>query len=103
MKKNVAAFQLYIPVLDERKRKVYKIHGTIENIGTLIMTESDYDKCYQELNTNLIGSKIKYLLSNKTVVFIGYSMEDEDFKKIWKFIDNSLGDLKPHYYIVSPD
>lgn len=92
-----------IPVLDESKRKVYKIHGTIENIGTLVMTESDYDKCYKELTTNLIGSKIKYLLSNKTVLFIGYSMEDEDFKKIWQFIDNSLGDLKPHYYIVSPD
>lgn len=67
------------------------------------MTESDYDKCYKELTTNLIGSEIKYLLSNKTVLFIGYSMEDEDFKKIWQFIDNSLGDLKPHYYIVSPD
>ena len=92
-----------ISVLDESKRKVYKIHGTIENIGTLVMTEADYNKCYKELNTNLIGSKIKNLLSNKTVLFIGYSMEDEDFKKIWHFIDNSLGDLKPHFYIVSPD
>ena len=60
----------------------------------------DYKKCYKGLKHNLLGSKIKNLLSNKTVVFIGYSMEDEDFKKIWEFIDNSLGNLKPHFYIV---
>lgn len=92
-----------IAVLDESKRKVYKIHGTIENIGTLVMTVEDYKKCYKDLKNNLLGSRIKNLLSNKTVVFIGYSMEDEDFKKIWEFIDNSLGNLKPHFYIVSPD
>lgn len=92
-----------IPLIDENKRKVYKIHGTIENIGTLIMTEADYKKCYKELRVNLIGGKLKYLLSSKTVVFIGYSLEDEDFKKIWEFIDKTLGDLKPHFYVVSPD
>lgn len=92
-----------ISVLDERKRKVFKIHGSIENIGTLVMTEEDYEKCYNNLSTNLLGSKIKYLLSNKTVIFIGYSLTDEDFKKIWEFIDIALGSLKPHFYIVSPD
>lgn len=92
-----------ISVMGDKKRKVYKIHGSIENIGTLIMTESDYEKCYKELSTNLLGSRIKYLLSNKTVVFIGYSLEDEDFKKIWNYIDNVLENLKPHFYIVSPD
>lgn len=92
-----------ISVLDEHKRKVFKIHGSIENIGTLIMTESDYSRCYRKLSTSVLGGKIKYLLSNKTIVFIGYSLSDEDFKKIWEFIDKSLGDLKPHFFIVSPD
>lgn len=92
-----------IPLIDDKKRKVYKIHGSIDNIGTLIMTEDDYEKCYSELNENLIGSKLKELLSRKTVVFIGYSLEDDDFKKIWKFIDEKLDELKPHFYIVSPD
>ena len=92
-----------IPLLDEKRRKVYKIHGSIDNIGTLVMTCSDYEQCYKNLKENLIGGRIKYLLSNKVVVFIGYSLEDEDFKKIWNFIDDALGDLKPHFYIVSPD
>ncbi len=92
-----------IPLLDDKRRKVYKIHGSIDNISTLIMTESDYERCYNELRENLIGGRVKDLLSRKTVVFIGYSLEDEDFKKIWQFIDEKLGDLKPHFYIVSPD
>jgi len=92
-----------IPLLDEKRRKVYKIHGSIDNIGTLIMTESDYESCYNELRENLIGGRLKDLLSRKTVVFVGYSLEDEDFKKIWQFIDDKLRDLKPHFYVVSPD
>lgn len=92
-----------IPLLEEDKRKVYKIHGSIDNIGTLIMTQSDYDRCYQELRENLIGGRVKFLLSNKTIVFIGYSLEDEDFRKIWEFIDECLGELKPHFFIISPD
>ncbi|MBQ3511168.1 MAG: SIR2 family protein [Bacilli bacterium] len=92
-----------IPLLDDNKRKVYKIHGSIDNIGTLIITEEDYERCYNELRENLIGGKVKELLSRKTVVFIGYSLEDEDFRKIWQFIDDKLGELKPHFYVVTPD
>lgn len=92
-----------VPLIDESKRNVYKIHGSIDNIGTLIMTQEDYDKCYQRLRNGLLGNRINYLLSNKTIVFIGYSLEDDDFKKIWNFIDESLGNLKPHFFIVSPD
>ncbi len=92
-----------ISLLDDKKRKVYKIHGSIDNVGTLIITEADYEKCYNNLKENLIGGRIKELLSRKTVVFIGYSLDDEDFKKIWQFIDEKLGSLKPHFYIVSPD
>lgn len=92
-----------IALLDENERKVYKMHGSIENISTLIITKDDYDKCYEDLNTNLLGARIKELLANKIVVFIGYSLEDEDFKKIWELINKNLKKLKPHFYIVSPD
>lgn len=92
-----------IALLDESERKVYKMHGSIENISTLVITKDDYDKCYEELNTNLLGAKIKELLANKMIVFIGYSLEDEDFKKIWELINKNLKKLKPHFYIVSPD
>ena len=92
-----------ISLLDEKRRKVYKIHGSIDNIGTLVMTDRDYEICYNKLRENLIGGRIKELLSRKTVIFIGYSLEDEDFKKIWQFIDDKLNELKPHFYIVTPD
>ena len=64
-----------ISLLDEKRRKVYKIHGSIDNIGTLVITDQDYDICYNKLRENLIGGRIKELLSRKTVIFIGYSLK----------------------------
>lgn len=82
-------------------RKVYKIHGSINNLGSIIATEEDYKKCYEDLNKGLIGSKLKLLLATKVVVFIGYSFGDEDFNKIYDFLYKDMKGLLPHSYIVT--
>lgn len=92
-----------IALLEETERKVYKIHGSIENVSTMVITQEDYENCYENLERNLLGSKIKEILTRKTILFIGYSFEDEDFKKIWEFLKKQLGSLQPHFFIVSPD
>lgn len=92
-----------IAVIDNNRRKVYKIHGTIDNIGSIVATNEDYKKCYRELEKSIYGGYIKNLLSKNVVVFIGYSLNDYDFKKKWKYINKSLGEFKPHFYIVAPD
>lgn len=92
-----------ISVIDNSKRKVYKIHGTVDNIGSIVATNEDYKKCYKKLEKSIYGGHIKNLLSTKLVVFIGYSLNDYDFIKIWKYINKSLGEFKPHFYIVAPD
>ncbi len=88
-----------------KKRKVYKIHGSISNFGSIVATSTDYDECYKELQSGLIGSKLKLLLSNpeKTIVFVGYSLTDEDFQRIMEYLESELGDFMPHYYVVSLD
>lgn len=88
-----------------QKRKVYKIHGSINNLGTIVATKSDYEECYKQLHSGLIGSKLKLLLSDseKQIVFIGYSLTDEDFVRIIEFLEDELGEFMPHYYIVTLD
>lgn len=90
---------------NSEERKVYKIHGSINNYGSIIATYEDYKKCYKNFHKNLIGSKLKLLLSSseKVVVFIGYSLYDEDFNWLWKFLKRELGELLPHYYVVTLD
>ena len=82
-------------------RKVFKLHGSIRNVGSLIVTADDYDRCYKSLRDGLIGSTLKLALATKTIVFLGYSMADPDFLRLWKIIQNELGDLVPAAYWVT--
>ncbi len=86
-------------------RNVYKIHGSISNFGSIVATSSDYKNCYKRLHEGLIGSKLKLLLGSNTkvVVFVGYSLEDDDFKRILQFLNKELGEFMPHFYVVSLD
>lgn len=84
------------------ERKVFKLHGSIANPGSIVATEADYKRCYRNLNQGLIGARLKMLLATKTVVFVGYSLQDSDFEAIYKLIKRRMGDLLPRAYIVTP-
>lgn len=88
---------------DIDQRKVYKIHGSISNYGSIVATKDDYDKCYQQLNSELVGAKLKTLIATKTILFIGYSFRDFDFNKILQFLKEEMKGLLPHIYIVTLD
>ena len=84
-------------------RKVFKIHGSISNYGSIIATKGDYDKCYKNLNSGLIGSYLKTLLATRVVVFVGYSFNDFDFNKIYNYLKKEMGQILPHCYIITID
>jgi NAD-dependent SIR2 family protein deacetylase len=84
-------------------RKVFKIHGSINNIGSIIASKEDYDKCYKSLSKGIIGSYLKMLLATKVVLFIGYSFRDFDFVRIYNFIKKEMKELLPHSYFVTLD
>lgn len=90
---------------DIPKRKVFKIHGSINNIGSIVATKEDYKKCYKRLaqESQFIGSYLKVVLSTKLVVFVGYSFRDEDFTRLYSLLTQELGKLMPHFYIVTLD
>lgn len=84
-------------------RKVLKIHGSIDNYGSIIATTSDYNKCYKNLKNGIIGSYLKTILATKTIVFIGFSFSDFDFNKIYSYLKKEMKDIIPHIYIVTID
>jgi len=84
-------------------RKVFKIHGSINNIGSIIASKEDYNKCYKNLSKGVIGSYLKMLLATKVILFIGYSFKDFDFVKIYDFIKKEMKELLPHSYLVTLD
>ncbi len=83
-------------------RKVLKIHGSINNYGSIIASSSDYKRREKTLNKGVLGSVLKTILATKTIVFIGYSLSDPDFISIYKFVLKQMQGLHKQSYIVTP-
>lgn len=88
---------------DDKTRHVLKIHGSIDNLGSIIATSDDYKKCFERLQNGVIGATLKSILATKTVVFIGFSFGDEDFSQIIKYLRDEMGEVYPHIYVVTLD
>jgi hypothetical protein len=84
-------------------RKVFKIHGSVNNVGSIVATAEDYANCYERLETGLMGSVLKTLLATKTVIYIGYSFQDTDFVKIHQLLTSEMKGMRPHSYLVTLD
>ena len=85
------------------ERKVFKIHGSISNIGSIIATEEDYRRSYNQLKNKLIGNYLKVALSTYTFLFCGFSMNDPDFQKILQLLKKELKEYSPRFYLVTID
>lgn len=83
-------------------RKVFKLHGSMHNVGTIVATKEDYDRCYRRLRTGVIGASLKHLLATKRALFIGYSFGDSDLNRIFAFLKRELADVLPRSYLVTP-
>jgi NAD-dependent SIR2 family protein deacetylase len=83
-------------------RKVYKIHGSVRNISTIVATSEDYAETEERLRSSAIGGTLRHLLATKTIVFIGYSLRDDDFRNVYSPLMEGMGQLRPISYYVSP-
>jgi hypothetical protein len=88
---------------DIPERRVFKLHGSIYNYGSIVATEKDYRKCYRRLSTGIVGAKLKMLLMSKTLVFFGFSFDDEDFQRLYRLLSKDVAGLIPRSYVVTLD
>ncbi|HHY0837660.1 TPA: SIR2 family NAD-dependent protein deacylase [Bacillus thuringiensis] len=76
-----------------------KLHGDLHHPDRMVATEQDYDSFLE--NYPLISTFLANLLITRTPLFIGYSLEDADFRQVWQIISNRLGDLRRPAYVLS--
>jgi hypothetical protein len=69
--------------------EIYKIHGCSTRAGSLIITDSDYD-AFNEKNTYL-AAKLITLFVEHPIVFIGYSISDENISSLLRAISACIG------------
>lgn len=78
--------------------EIYKIHGTVDSHLSIILTEGDYNN-FLNKNKYLIA-KLLTIFTENPIVFIGYSLSDENIREIFMGINECLGesmDIKDDY------
>ena len=82
--------QLSIGV-NPRAVTLIKLHGDLDHPHRLVASEADYDR-YIARNPLLV-TYVSNLLITRTPLFIGYSIDDPDFRQIMAVISDRLGRL----------
>lgn len=78
-----------------------KFHGDLHHPKRMIVTEEDYDSFLDRYP--LLSTFIANLLISKTAFFIGYSLDDPDFRQIWQLVGDRLGKLRRQAYTLRVD
>ena len=96
------------PVVDEEQLSVntgnagtllLKLHGDLRHPTRLIVSEADYDGFLTRYP--LLATYLSNQLITKTAVFIGYSLDDPDFRQIWHIVSTRLGRSRRMAYTLA--
>lgn len=84
--------------------EIYKIHGSATDAESIVITESDYS-LFNE-SRKLIIAKMLTLFSEAPIVFMGYSLTDENVRNIIEdflgcLTPNQLADIRKHFIFIS--
>ncbi|MBB3113991.1 hypothetical protein FHS18_006107 [Paenibacillus phyllosphaerae] len=97
-KKVVFDNTFHIAKLHDKDNFLLKLHGCIENPDTCILFQEKYEDLYKE--TAAI-EKLKSLIADHTILFIGFSLSDDYVRKQFEYIHSIYkGFSKQHFYLT---
>ena len=91
---------------DEKKVNIYKVHGDITSLNNpdgIVITESDYKNYFKNKNFTLLWETLKQAFVKKHILFIGYSLEDDDILNVIRKVRLCVGKNMKRMYLVAPN
>lgn len=88
--------------IHEYENYVFKIHGDLNEPDKCILFPSQYDEIYNE-NENLNIFDLKKIISEKSLLFIGFSLNDPYVNYVFDYVGNLLSGFKPESFIITTD
>ncbi len=84
--------------------EIYKIHGSVSDANSIVITESDYQKFSD--SRKLIIAKMLTLFAESPIIFLGYSFTDENIQSIITdflscLTNKELANIDEHFIFVS--
>lgn len=81
-----------------QKRWYVHLHGVVDQPDSIVLAQNDYDTLYLKSPpyTDFLG---QFLISS-SLIFIGFSLEDEDFKRMLNQAYGIAGRSKPRHFVI---
>lgn len=90
--------------LDNNKPvKIFKIHGDFTNQDFMVITSSDYANYFNHKNNAQMWDVVKHDFLTKHILFIGYSLSDDNIIDIIKNISTSINKNQKEMYLIAPN
>ena len=102
-KLNLIFSDSHTPYIDDKKVNLFKIHGDLSDPDSIIITKSDYNRFFEnDTEQNTIWNIIKGIVATKSILFIGYNLEDSNVEVIFNKIKNKTGKNGKECYFIAP-
>ncbi|HEY8463015.1 MAG TPA: SIR2 family protein [Bacillota bacterium] len=89
------------PIEEETSVYLLKIHGDFAYPDRIVVTETDYDAFVTRYP--LYATYLASFFADRTILFIGYSLNDSDFRFLLRFVTERLGRFRRLAYTIQVD
>jgi hypothetical protein len=82
--------------------QLFKLRGSVDQPETLVLTEEEFRKFLKQQES--ISTALKGQLASKMLLFLGYDLEDPDFRRLYEEVIGDLDKLaQPAYALFEAD
>jgi hypothetical protein len=86
------------PDIGQRPRTIFKIHGTLAERSTWVLTREDYDRAMHA--DPLLKDAFAALFRVRKLLFVGYGLADDDFDEVLARMRAFAGDAPPRHHAL---
>tara|TARA_R110002050_G_scaffold79810_4_gene170580 strand:+ start:38942 stop:40840 length:1899 start_codon:yes stop_codon:yes gene_type:complete len=93
-----------IPSVQKKKVQIFKVHGDLTELKTIIIKNSDYEHFFQMgFENDILWTSIKDRIATNSVLFLGYNLEDSNTRVLFDRITRILGKDRRECFMVAPN
>ena len=81
---------------------IFKVHGDFTDPDSVVITKNDYAKLKKNRPNPSMWKLVENEFLTKNILFIGYSLEDDNILEIIKTISNNIGRNQKQMFLIAP-
>ena len=88
---------------DKKPVRIFKIHGDFTNQDFVVITSTDYADFFNHKSNPEMWDVVKHDFLTKHILFIGYSLTDDNIIDIIRNISDSVNKNQKEMYLIAPN